>query len=235
MWKLIKMMIAIALWPLAWAMSVSTYALSQPIHESSMETSWATWSLPFGFLVWVVIFFFLPRPVRTYVLGHELTHALWAVMMGGRVGKMKVGSKGGHVELSNSNFIISLAPYFFPFYTVLLVALFYLAGYWIEMDPFRIWWMFAIGLTWSFHITFTIHMLTQHQPDVQDHGRIFSFTVIYIMNVLVIALMMIFLGDAGLLHYGDRLGHETAKAYSISLHAVEQAWAAVARMIENIK
>lgn len=228
------MVMAVGLWPLAWAASVSTYALGRPDSASTMETGWTAWALPIGFLTWVVIFFLLPRPSRTYVLGHELTHALWAIMMGGRVGKMKVGSKGGHVELTKSNFIITLAPYFFPFYTVLVVTAYYLAGNWLDLEDDRVWWLAAIGLTWSFHITFTIHMLSQHQPDVQEHGRIFSFTVIYIMNVLVIALLMIILGDARLLKYGDLLGHEAAVAYNHTYHILERTWVAAAQAIERM-
>jgi hypothetical protein len=235
MWKFIKMLIAIGLWPLAWAVSVSTYALSRPLSDSPLETGWEAWALPTGFLVWVLVFFLLPRPFRTYVLGHELTHALWAMMMGGRVGRIKIGKTGGHVELSKSNFIITLAPYFFPLYTALVIAGYYLAGYWFNTDAYYLWWLAAIGLTWSFHITFTIHMLSQHQPDVQEHGRIFSFTIIYIMNLIVIALLMTMLGEVHFLKFGDLLGHETATAYSHSYHSMERAWLAVVRLIENLR
>ncbi len=34
---------------------------------------------------------------------------------GGQVKKMKVTSKGGHVVISKTNFVIALAPYFFRF------------------------------------------------------------------------------------------------------------------------
>ena len=59
-----------------------------------------------------------------YVLGHELTHALWTWLFGGKVKKMKVSSSGGHVVISKTNFFIALAPYFFPLYAVIVVAVF---------------------------------------------------------------------------------------------------------------
>lgn len=62
-------------------------------------------------------------PVRLYVLGHELTHALWGLAFGARVSRLKVGAKGGSVQLTKSNVWITLAPYFFPFWTMLVVAL----------------------------------------------------------------------------------------------------------------
>ena len=36
----------------------------------------------------------LPPLTRTYVLGHELTHALWTVLFGGRASGLKVGDAG---------------------------------------------------------------------------------------------------------------------------------------------
>lgn len=229
-----KMLIGLSLWPLVWAATISTYKLHQLSADTTLEDGWAAWSLPVGFLAWVLVFFLLPRPSRTYVLGHELTHALWAVMMGGRVGKMKVGKKGGHVELSKTNFIITLAPYFFPFYTTLIVAAYYIAGNWVDTNSQQAWWFAAVGLTWSFHITFTIHMLTQHQPDIQEHGRIFSFTVIYLMNVLVIALMMVLLGEPRFLTFGDLLGHNIALAYNHTIHVLGSAWAVCVRTIQKL-
>lgn len=231
MLKFIKLLLGIALWPLTWAVSVSAYQLYNASAVDTLDGGLSTWALPIGFLVWVLLFFLLPRPFRTYVLGHELTHALWAMMMGARIGKMKVGKKGGHVELSKSNFIITLAPYFFPFYTAILITVYYLLSIWFDVEAHQVWWLAGIGLTWSFHITFTLHMLSQQQPDIQEHGRIFSYTLIYTMNVLVIVLLMVAVGSPRLLQYGDMLGHESARAYNHTAHYLRSVWHALRQMI----
>ncbi len=232
MWKFLKMLIGIGLLPMCWAASVAVYNLYQNSVESAVASGWEAWALPAGFLSWVALFFLLPRPVRTYVLGHELTHALWALMMGGQIGKIKVGKSGGHVELSKTNFIITLAPYFFPFYTVLVIGAYYLAGLSLEVEPYRLWWLGLVGLTWSFHITFTLHMLAQQQPDVHEHGRIFSYTVIYIMNVLVIGLWMVLVGSPELVRFGERIGKEAASAYAATGQKIDLAWAWAAEFIK---
>jgi len=227
------MLIGIGLLPLAYAVSVSVYLLYQRSLETNLDSGWAAWSLPIGFLAWVAVFFLLPRPIRTYVLAHELTHALWALLMGGRIGKMKIGKSGGHVELTKTNFIITLAPYFFPFYTVLVIAIYYLAGIWLDTEAGRTWWLAAIGFTWSFHITFTIQMLSERQPDIQEHGRIFSYLVIYIMNLLVIGIWMIIVGAPRFISFGELIGRETAAAYNFTAYQVEQAWRFVTQLIQN--
>ena len=235
MWKFLKMFMGIALLPACWAVSVAVYKLYQISVESATTSGFEVWALPTGFVLWVILFFLFPRPFRTYVLGHELTHALWSIMMGGRVGKIKVGKSGGHVELSKTNFIITLAPYFFPFYTVLLIAAYYLAGIWLDVEPHKVWWLTAAGITWAFHITFTIHMLADRQPDIQEHGRIFSYTVIYLMNVLVIGLWMVMVGSPKLESLGDLLTRENALAYNHAYRNLLFAWSTMAQWIEQMK
>ncbi len=200
-----------------------------------METPFAVWALPSGFVLWVAIYFLLPRPFRTYVLGHELTHALWAMMMGGRVGRIKVGKNGGYVELTKTNFVITLAPYFFPFYAFLVIAAYYLSSIWMEVESYKIWWLGAVGFTWAFHVTFTLNMLSERQPDIQEHGRIFSYAVIYLMNVLVIGIWMVLVGSPELRSFSDLLARESAVAYNYALWMGLSAWIYLATLIESLK
>jgi len=235
MLKLFKMLVGIALLPACWAVSVAVYMLYQSSVEPMATGGYEAWALPSGFLLWVILFFLLPRPFRTYVLGHELTHAMWALMMGGRVGKLNVGKSGGHVELTKTNFIITLAPSFFPFYTFLVIAAYYLTGIWLEVEPFRAWWLGAVGFTWAFHITFTIHMLAERQPDIQEHGRIFSYAVIYLMNVLVIGIWMVLVGSPRFGSFGELLAHENAVAYTEAYEYCISAWIGAANWIEQLR
>ena len=234
MLKFLKMIIGLGVLPACWAASVTVYQLYQTTSTPMETTAFETWALPAGFLLWVVMFFLLPRPFRTYVLGHELTHALWSILMGGRVGKLKVGKDGGHVELTKSNFIITLAPYFFPFYTFLVIAAYYLAGIWVEMEPYKGWWFGAVGFTWAFHVTFTVQMLTDRQPDIQEHGRLFSYTVIYLMNVLVIGTWMVLVGAPKFSSFGELLGHELALVYNYTWRMVVIAWGAGVNWTQQI-
>jgi hypothetical protein len=77
-----------------------------------------------GAACWVTVFLLLPKPMWIYVLGHESTHAVWTWIFGGKVKRFKAASSGGHVVTTKNNFVITLAPYFFPFYAVLVVLVF---------------------------------------------------------------------------------------------------------------
>jgi hypothetical protein len=190
--KFLKFIIGVILLPFCWAFSRVLFSLLQLLPAE--PSGWTTWALPAGFAVSAAGFFLLPRPFRTYVLAHELTHAAWGMLMGAKVGKMKVGKTGGHVMLSKSNFIISLAPYFFPFYTGLVIALWYGLSFFFDLSLYEPWWLAAVGLTWGFHVTFTVYMLSQRQPDIQENGRIFSYVIIYFANLFFAALWIIVIG-----------------------------------------
>src|SRR5262249_13636577 len=82
------------------------------------------WFFSLGALLWLITFFGLPRPIVIYVFGHELTHAIWVWLMGGRVSRFRVSRDGGHVVINRSNFWIALAPYFFPLYSILAIAVY---------------------------------------------------------------------------------------------------------------
>ena len=90
----------------------------QPMSYSALPLS--VWGFFIGFALWLFPFFCLPRPTRSYVLAHELTHALWGWVMGARIKRMRISKSSGSVTLTKSNFLVALAPYFFPLYTVLV-------------------------------------------------------------------------------------------------------------------
>jgi hypothetical protein len=141
-----------------------------------------------GMASWLAIYLLLPKPMLIYVFGHELTHVLWTWLFGGRVRKFKVTSKGGHVILSKSNFLIALAPYFFPLYVVLVVILF-AAGHLIwGWTGYLVWFHWLLGLAYGFHLTLTFHILKTRQSDITSQGVFFSAVVIFLGNVAVLLL-----------------------------------------------
>ncbi len=148
-----------------------------------------------GFIIWIILYYILPRPVRTYIIAHELTHALWATVMGADVFNMKINEDHGSVTISENNLLITLAPYFFPLYTVLVIIFYYICSIFFDVQQYNMLWLGLVGLTWGFHFTFTIATLMQRQTDIQMYGHLFSYTFIYILNVFGIGLWIVLISS----------------------------------------
>ena len=149
------------------------------------------WFFSLGAVLWLIAFLGLPRPIVLYVFGHELTHALWVLLMGGRVSRFRVGCDGGHVVTNKNNFWIALAPYFFPLYSILAIAAYGLLSLFVNVQPYGRLLYAVIGATWAFHFSFTCWMIPKNQTDLSDQGTFFSLVVIYLMNLLLLSVMLI--------------------------------------------
>jgi hypothetical protein len=149
------------------------------------------WFFALGVVLWLIAFFGLRRPLIVYVFGHELTHALWVWCMGGRVSDFHVSKDGGHIISDKHNFWIALTPYFFPLYSILVIAAWWGATFFTNMEPYHRWLYALIGITWAFHVSFTLWMIPKGQTDLSHYGTFFSLVVIYIMNLAILTLLLI--------------------------------------------
>jgi hypothetical protein len=149
------------------------------------------WFFALGAILWLIAFFGLPRPLLIYVFGHELTHAIWALLMGGRVSRFRVGRHGGHIVTDRNNFWIALTPYFFPIYSIIIIALYGGLSLFVNLQPYGRLLYGLIGVTWTFHFTFTCWMIPKKQTDLTDQGTFFSLVIIYLMNLMLLSVMMV--------------------------------------------
>ncbi|MBR1920630.1 MAG: hypothetical protein IJ829_01345 [Kiritimatiellae bacterium] len=155
----------------------------------------------------------IPRPMRAYVLGHELTHAIWGLLFGAVPSKLRVSENGGSVSLTKSNLLITLAPYFFPFYTFVVVVAALVTFAFVRPLPWLPLWMFMIGFTWAFHVLFTLETLTRRQPDVQLYGRIFSWVFIFLANLALVLVWLAATTPLSFAQLGGILAERTVQAY----------------------
>ncbi len=146
----------------------------------------------YGVGVWLAIFFLLPKMLVVYVFGHELTHALWVWAQGGRVSEFRVTREGGYIIADRRDFLVSLAPYFFPLYSILAIGVYAAAGWFYPVVwEYPKYLFLAVGLTWAFHFTFTCWMIPKKQTDLLLHGTFFSLVIIYLANLLVLAVLFV--------------------------------------------
>jgi hypothetical protein len=125
-----------------------------------------------------------------YVLGHELTHALFVYACGGKVGGIHVTADGGYVMTNKSNALIALSPYFVPFWSVVILGISTVIGLFYQIPHHDHALYFLVGFSWSFHLLWTLWMIPRDQPDLKENGVFFSLVVIYLANVVVISILL---------------------------------------------
>lgn len=125
-----------------------------------------------------------------YVLGHELTHAFFIFVCGGKISGFKVTPDGGYVITNKTNVLIALSPYFVPFWTCMVLIVSYITRFFVQIPCHDEILYFLIGFTWTFHLAWTVWMIPRDQPDLKENGSFFSLTVIYLANILLLATLL---------------------------------------------
>ena len=199
----LRWLIAMLLLPLCW---VTTWTfLSRFSHATVERGFWQTpefWYFALGVLSMVGWFwsgllksFFL----YLYVLGHELTHAAFVLCFRGKVTDIHVSTEGGYITTNKTNLVIALSPYFVPFWSV-VCAVVYIALR-LAFAPGAGWdlaFYALMGVTWTFHMAWTLWMIPRDQPDLKQNGTFLSLVIIYLANVMVLVALFCTASEAPL-------------------------------------
>ncbi len=203
--KFVKFFVGIALIPACLGISIATYHLFFTQFVILREQFWFL----SGFAAYVLIYSILQNPIKTYVFGHELSHAIWTWMFRGKVLGFRSGASGGSVTVSKTNVFISLAPYFFPVYTVLAVGVYLIAKAFWKVEAYFEVYRFVLGFSWAFHLVLTVFVMLKGQEDVRENGSFFSVIFIYFANVLCLGLLLVYLSEHVMLgeYFGQLWDH----------------------------
>jgi hypothetical protein len=186
----VRILIATLVLPLAAGLSVSLLDVILNLGKNVSQQAVPFWIGAVSYFFFQVIF---ARPVRTYVFGHELTHALAGLLSGARLKKFNVTAKGGSVVLTKTNIFITLAPYFIPIYTFFLVLIYWAACKFWPLQQYQPVFLFFSGFTLAFHFGLTHFALMQGQSDLKQFGVFFSSVFILVVNCLVMIALLKFL------------------------------------------
>jgi hypothetical protein len=182
--KYLRVVVAFLLLPVAAAVAWSFGDLLIKLGAYVSTASLPFWLGLASYFLFQIVFF---RPVRTYVFGHELTHALVGVLSGARLKSFKVTSSGGSVVLTKNTLWIALAPYFVPVYTLLLVGAYRIGCRVWPLDAYYPYFLFAAGFSLSFHFALTHFAVAQGQSDLKQFGTFFSGVVIVLISCPLMA------------------------------------------------
>ena len=179
---------------IAFGVMLIPFCLGFTVHLASVVTSItykqeAPYYFVLGCLTYLTAHILFKKPILTYVFGHELTHALFAVLFGGSVKSFHASDRGGRVTITKSNFIITLAPYFFPLYTIIALTFYWLARA-ADVRGAEGWLVFFSGATYSFHLALTFSFLRTDQDDIREEGALFSYPLIYLFNMMFVAFLL---------------------------------------------
>ncbi len=184
--KTLKILLGIFTIPICAGVSVSLY---EQLSRIKVVSYYHQKYFVIGIIAYLVVHAVVFKPSYLYIFSHELMHAIATWLSGGRVTSFKVSPKGGNVAVTKSNLFIALAPYLFPFYTIVISILFFAAKIFlkgsINYNPF----LFAIGFTLAFHIILTVDFLKIRQTDLMHAGYFFSICLIYAVNITVIGFI----------------------------------------------
>ena len=120
---------------------------------------------------------------------HEFNHGVFAALTGNKVTALKVFENGGKLEYQGTaNWLISLAPYFFP--TVALsVGIF--TEFW---DPKWRWLAeFCLGASIAYQLFSTLVETELSQPDLIESGIPFSIMTLPFLNVFSYSILTAYL------------------------------------------
>ena len=129
------------------------------------------------------------RLAPVYVFGHEMTHWLAAKLTFHQTGRISVGRSKGYVEVSKPTGFITLAPYFFPLYFIVLSGLMVICQPWLQAKiPNYAPVVTAILLAGAlaYHFTLTCIALYHGQDDMKFWGTSFPLTLILFLNLMMI-------------------------------------------------
>jgi len=180
-----------------------------------------------GGLSYLALHLLFKQPVFTYVIGHELTHALFAMLSGGAVKSLQASDRGGRVIVTKSNFMITLAPYFFPLYTFIALLCYGAARASGAGTAATNTLVFCGGATFTFHLVLTFVFLQTDQSDIREQGALFSYPLIYLFNIAFAALVLgVYLANdmdylrfiaGGIIKSTDMIALAGKKAYALLL------------------
>ncbi len=134
-----------------------------------------------GFIAFLVVWRFFKRQLQVVcTFEHEITHLLFGLLFLKIPKGFKVTMhEGGHVKLTGSNFLIYLAPYFFPTVSYLLLPFFF-----IVPDKYLPIFYGILGASLAFHLISTWAEVHLKQTDLQKSGILFSFAFLPVANLI---------------------------------------------------
>lgn len=141
-----------------------------------------------GFIIFMAIWRMFGRHLQVVcTFEHEITHLLFGLLFFKFPKGFKVTMHdGGHVKLTGSNFLIYLAPYFFPTVCYLILPFAF-----VTPTKYLPIYYGILGASLAFHLVSTWSELHLKQTDIQKSGIIFSIAFLPVANLIFYGVFIV--------------------------------------------
>ena len=175
--------------------------------------TWVTW----GFMTYVWIHLLLARPEQLFQASRTLFSVLAAWLFGGQVASTEGRSEGkgkrGGAGKDGGSPLVAFSPYVIPISVLLVCAVGWLLGRWLDHAALDAPVAFLIGLATSFHWLMTADALQQQRSRWHVETYLLAIVLVFIVSLL--------LGGAGLMlplpefSYGQAVAGGFAQAHAL--------------------
>ena len=213
---------------LQWPVAITVVALSPCVLWAALQLASRVLLAPLSTLAFsggVVLFMIAWRSILKFrMIGpwlmraeHEATHLLFAILtLHPIVGLSREEKSGSYVRfLGRGNWLIQIAPYFFPTAAIPFWLLAYLAS-WIPVVGYLPWPGVALGVATGFHVVSTIREIRRDHEELKALSWKFCWMFLPASNLFMLGCLIAFAKDkfsglyqwmADLLHPLSRLIH----------------------------
>ena len=178
---------------MVYALMVQLYHAAPVVSNFDFWQSVPVWYSVLGALVFISVKYFRLVDailMYAYVLGHELTHAIAALICFGKVQAICVDLDGGYVDTDKDNLFVSLSPYFVPLWMLVWLGVLFVANLLYPFETFLPWFYAGFGFWWCFHVYWTLWIIPREQPDLLENGVVLSFMIIMLTNIVALLLVL---------------------------------------------
>ncbi len=135
------------------------------------------------------------------VFEHELTHLVMGLVMFQKPEAFFATASRGHVRVGGKNFLVDLAPYYFPTFSVILLLVFPL----LKESAYPVYFA-ALGFMTGYHLVSKLIDFKFYQGDIRVSGKAFSVVFCLFAGLFVFGFIFAFVVG------GYRGGWEFTKA-----------------------
>lgn len=191
--RTIDLILKLLKWPVAIFLLLSIPALLQSYDYFNFHNiKFYAMGAGVGFYVLTILMAGYNNCHTMQVVSHELTHTFFAVLTFHEAGRVRInpdGSGGSMVVKGGGNWLITLAPYFFPLfafiYMLIMPSLLKMSG--------GSWLVYAIyGYFIAYYWATVLEQVHPKQTDIIKEGYIFSIIFIVGANLYTTGMMLAF-------------------------------------------